>query len=497
MNILYAEKDIQVRDYISMLLEASFDCAIFEVSSEEEIHAIFDFGDHVSLFLVDIATLEKDHTQVLKAIENSKVATVVFSSDKEDADHPTVKSILELNSLNHFVVKPFKDVEFFPIMENIIESLPKDVENEAVNELIENKLFEEDEDVTGSPAIDGYHGAPQALREKTKVAQVKAIEVYDHERFKRVRLKRFLNFEKASVDIFIKLGEEKYIKLIKENEEGFKDRILNYEEKGVYYLYIENHSYEDFIKKYRELAFQNLRDTLNSSDNEKIIESQVSCYDAVIQMARDFGVNDTVIMSIEQCFQSVEMMTKKTKSLNDVIKTILEGNDYISQHSLLLSYIVGQVCSESPWATEQTMNKLVMAAILHDCALKDEKLAKVNILDEETMKKLSPNEINIVKNHPLQAASLVAGGKSIYPDVDAIISQHHEQPDQSGYPLGIGSLKISPLSCIFIISREYTDYLLQVSRYGQLNPAELKEEFRSFYNQGNFKIPLGAFLRAF
>ena len=99
-------------------------------------------------------------------------------------------------------------------------------------------------------------------------------------------------------------------------------------------------------------------------------------------------------------------------------------------------------------------------------------------------------------HHPGFAAKLISEGESIYPDVDSIVLQHHERPDQSGFPRGLAAISISPLSCIFIMAEEFVNRIIGKKPDESDIPA-IKKEFEEYYRKGNFKKPLEAFLKTF
>ena len=102
----------------------------------------------------------------------------------------------------------------------------------------------------------------------------------------------------------------------------------------------------------------------------------------------------------------------------------------------------------------------------------------------------------MVEEHAGEAAKLLSEGENIFQDVEAIIIQHHEKPDQSGYPRGLGALSISPLSAIFIIAEDFVTRV-HGKKGGEIDINEIKNQFAELYNRGNFKKPLEAFNKVF
>ncbi|MGI6035413.1 MAG: HD domain-containing phosphohydrolase [Limnochordia bacterium] len=122
----------------------------------------------------------------------------------------------------------------------------------------------------------------------------------------------------------------------------------------------------------------------------------------------------------------------------EALVTALEQKDrYTQGHSLRVSnlaVIIGQEMNLS----EEELNKLRLAAVLHD-------VGKIAI-PEAILNKPGPltrTEYEIVKLHPLKSTEIIKGISILQPIIP-IIRHHHERPDGCGYPSGL-TLRDIPL----------------------------------------------------
>ncbi|MCR9206233.1 MAG: HD domain-containing protein, partial [Halobacteriovoraceae bacterium] len=320
-------------------------------------------------------------------------------------------------------------------------------------------------------------------------------EDYDRERFRRIRLKRFYNFSKVCCDVYIQLSVSKYIKLLNANDSYESFQIEKYEEKGKKYLFIENIHYQRFQEQFGNLVLNKLEKAQNMPPEIKVV-AELAAFEHTLRSAKEFGVTAITANHVKRSVESNLKTLKKLPNLDALLKRIMRGGDYISEHSLLMSYFAGQICMATSWGNPQSIEKLSMAALLHDVALTDDRLAHIHTMEEAKRMDLSREEIEIVRNHPGEAAKLISEGENIFADVDTIVLQHHEQPDQSGFPRGLGALSISPLSCVFILASELAEHV-----YGKeasdVDMEAIKVEFKDKFSRGNFKKPLEAFLKVF
>ncbi len=73
----------------------------------------------------------------------------------------------------------------------------------------------------------------------------------------------------------------------------------------------------------------------------------------------------------------------------------------------------------------------------------------------------------------------------IPPDVDIIVSEHHERPDGTGFPQRKGYAALAPLSSVFIVAHDLVSYIL--------NRKENNWNIVSFLNQHRFLYQSGIF----
>ncbi len=634
MKVLYADDDIQVRDYVSMLLEAGLDCEILEASSGNEALSILEFDQEIDFVITEVKMKGGNGDVIVDYLDSHALdIPIVWLSDKSNQDAMSVQEVLGRSDLNTFVAKPFRDDQFFPVIERILDLKSKRIKsnneldkyedqgqgqgeeeeedvlfddddfnfeedegedknkeklseddwnygakkkNKASEESLDYSLkkefkqkpdeeagyslkkefknkgeeeagyslkkeYEHSEDEAGyslkkefehSEEEAGYslkkeyeHSEEEAgysLKKEFEHSEEEAgyslkkgpihnndgeshsaskkevknpEDEYDRSRFKRIKIKRLLNFNVICCDVFIKINKNKYLKVINIDEEYNQTNLERYINKGTEFLYIEIPQYEKFCEQFSDLVSQNLNKAQEYSPEIKMI-AELAAFENIIDMAKDFGVTAGTANKVRQSIKSNISSLKSMPKLKNLLNRIMRGGDYISEHSLLLSYIAGQICMGTAWGNPQTLEKLSMAALFHDIGLTNDEWGRFHSLEDARRAGLNESELELFKSHPVRAAELLVSGEHIFADVDSIVVQHHELPDQSGFPRGLGALSISPLSCIFIIASEFVEEV-----YGKdsstIDIESVKVKLSDKFNHGNFKKPLNAFLKVF
>jgi HD-GYP domain-containing protein (c-di-GMP phosphodiesterase class II) len=134
------------------------------------------------------------------------------------------------------------------------------------------------------------------------------------------------------------------------------------------------------------------------------------------------------------------------------------------------------------------MDKLVYASVLCDItlAVRPEILSVQSKLEFEARKDEFPEDVQkIYLSHPKDAASLIKRYFSqAPPDTDVLALQHHEQPDGSGFPMGLKADRISPLAALFIVANDFSYYFLKDD---EPSMADFLLKCQSRYDYVNFR----------
>ncbi len=298
-----------------------------------------------------------------------------------------------------------------------------------------------------------------------------------------VHIYRFLKFNNVGADVYIKLSDEKFVKVINKDEMYDSGLIEKYTQRGVEKFYIREDDFKLFFNHFQTL----LRNELYKEEisEEKLIETQLSSVSFVHEALSSFNFSPDIVELVENITHSnIRLVKKSNTKLFDMLKHIVRSKSYLYEHSLMTSYISIEIAKKMNWSNTNTLEKLSLASLLHDIYL-DDKLAKVHDIEKEKLKELDWKETKRVQDHSFQIAQQIRSSEGFPPDLDNILLNHHELPDSSGYPRGLSALKISPISCIFILSEKIAHTLFFEGDSGDtVNKLNLELEK---YNFGNFK----------
>lgn len=305
----------------------------------------------------------------------------------------------------------------------------------------------------------------------------------------RIRTNLLLDVAPLKGDIYVRLSDNKYLKLFRKGDIFDQQDLEKYTlKKGIDYLYILRSECAEFAQKYTQLIESYIAGRQMAKSLSKTAHHNRAVLETIHQLNEQIGFTPEVQeLTKAQVKLTVDAM-QHSQSLAEVLSLLQEKEDqYIATHSTICAFMACAIASQLQWGSEMTFQKLTLAAFLHDIPLQSQELAAVGSLSElERVKsKFTPEEIRTYEDHPLLAADMARKMSEIPANVDIILAQHHERPDGSGFPRSLASNYIAPLSAVFIVAHDIADFVL--SSGDDFKMASFLDQMRPRYSFGQFK----------
>ena len=311
--------------------------------------------------------------------------------------------------------------------------------------------------------------------------------------YSKMSMDYFFKSKHALVDTYIKIGAEKFIKIVNRGDDVPEEILEHITKKGVRFFYVKK---VDFKECYRSIA-ESLSGRLSTKKGvEGSLTEQFTSIENVHAALKSLGVSEEVLEIADETVEIAKQTIKEQANLPAFLKEFLKNENYISELSTLTSYLAISCLSELPWGNPKNFTKFALASIIQDVALNDEELAKICHLDSEEFKNLSEEDKTKVVEHPSKAVEILDHLEGMDQDIKDIVMQHHERPQGKGFPWGLKDNEINPLSNLYIICHEYAHRII----IGGLNLANMKkidQDFREMFSSGNYAKPYKAFLEVF
>lgn len=303
-------------------------------------------------------------------------------------------------------------------------------------------------------------------------------------KFVRIREESLLKIDHAECDIFIKLSDEKYLKIFKQGNSITADELIRVKKKNIDFLYVRIIDFENFLNSIS--AYENDYSELPTEEANQHIASDLSfSHDSFYQLSSKFGLNEKALVYANRSMELLHQLIEKDEKLSSYWKLLMVKKNFISEHSLMVGYLSNAILSHTNYANEKNSIKLSLAALLHDVGLKKEKYWDLEMSSDQE-DRFSSREIDDYKAHVIASAEILEKLQDIPADIDKIILNHHEKYDGSGYPRGIGWSKLPILSTVFIVAHEFVNHL-QKNNASDEDVKKFIELKKQEYVEGYFK----------
>lgn len=549
LKILYVDADPEFQEYVSFILESGYECGVICLDIVNDAINELKRNKKIDLVLSGHKMKGGNGDVLYKFIRNNNIQVPFVLLAPED---PTESySGFQNDSFATFIKTPFKDNDFFECMEKVFSDVnimksgnfsasssvaisddgEEEVSNDPMSELdaLENDLKSirsnkgGDYDIygggkdAGDLIFENFEKGDEAFLDNDTDDSNESGESLDEEEeslrgdkfswsdikddsewnindslladYCKVKIGRFLVFSSGPADIYIKLSDQKYVKVFRKNSYMDEKQLQKYIKKDITHLYIRKDEFKNFSDLLGNAIMQKVQEK-GLSGREKVLGGLVTL-EHVHEQVRSYGISDLSIKLTQSTVHSCQSIIEKS-DMGDLLKNVMRGKNYLSEHSLLLSYFSVEIAMNSEYSNQTVLDKLAMASLMHDSVLDESILEKVKGHELEDDLPLTPDEKKIYEKHPILAASLFKDVKGVFSDVDNIIIQHHERPTGDGFPRKLSSSRIMPLACILIIAEDVINHL----ELGK-EMKEIKEIFESKYATGNFRKPLKGFLKGF
>lgn len=285
--------------------------------------------------------------------------------------------------------------------------------------------------------------------------------------------------EFMSAEIFIKLSEEKFLKLTLKDQ-GFAETVERYHKKGLEEVYLVEADFRNIFSVIKnKLSSQQFYDPATSK-NQKI-ELLQSSFNVAREFLEKIGVEEDVI---DVCKNINMQALKMVKEHGNVFKFFSEFKNNCSDEflkSILVSHLVILMIEKFLWRSALIKEKAALASLLCDVTLKRDDFDYLH----SHLKKGDHLPDHILK-HPMEISAMLASKKNyITQETLIIIQQHHEKPDGSGFPHKLNHQRITPLSAIFIVASSFIDELI-ASKFDYEKRVDILNHLYSTYNVGVF-----------
>jgi HD-GYP domain-containing protein (c-di-GMP phosphodiesterase class II) len=297
------------------------------------------------------------------------------------------------------------------------------------------------------------------------------VEIVQNENeFIPILTSQFLAGAASHFNLYIKLADKRFIKILRRGDSLGHDRLEFYKKKSVSQFYIRQTDFGDFLS----FCSQKLSEVL---ENPKVSTKEKTCLTLqhgkqVMAFLQSRKIAPQAIRHAQEFVENVLALTEHLK-LEEIaeIKKHLTNADFRDHASAntLISAILGQKLG---LRGEKMSILLGTASFLHDIGLPESSPMFLNN-DEKAM---TQAERKAYLEHPIVGAEILKKLGRLEPIAIQAVAQHHERRNGKGFPEKLGAGQINLISEIVGMSDELMQQIALCSKNGNRDPFREMEE---------------------
>lgn len=336
------------------------------------------------------------------------------------------------------------------------------------------------------PDIHGFIEKPKIIQPTLDIVDsvISRFKTIPH--YVPIRISLLLKCGLDNADLFMKLSDQKYVKMINAGEAFIPSDADRFYKKGLQHLYITAEAADSFLD-----VFQKNMNLVLESESHPPSELSVMSLESlenVERIASILGWTAPVIFAAKKAVTlAVKAVSNEPNLLKLLKQKLKDPTSKYSSHVTMQSLLCCGFCHQLGWTSESAQMKLGLAALMHDITVDESAYNDIFLWNQaatDTHDKTP--EVMKYRNHPSDAANLLLSIKDLPADVDQIILQHHETKEGTGFPRGLISSRISPMASLFIIVEDLINFLEGSENYEEKISLFVKHR-EGRYNSGNFK----------
>lgn len=336
------------------------------------------------------------------------------------------------------------------------------------------------------PDIYGFIEKPKIIQPVLDIVESLVSHSEVPPQYVPIRISLLLRWGSGGADLYMKLSDSKYVKIINADEAFIPSDADRFFAKGIQHLYVTKESSDvlvDFFQKNLSMVLES--EAIPASE---IAVLSLESLESVERIAKFLGWTPGVLQAAKKAVTLAVKVVSTQPNITKLIKQKLrDPSSQFSSHITLQSLLSCGFCHQLGWTSESAQMKLGLAALMHDITVDEDAYNDIHLWNEAAVdSQQKTTEVTKYRNHPTDAANLLLQIPNLPADVDQIILQHHEMKDGNGFPRGLISSRISPMASLFIIVEDLINFIGENNNIEE--QIELFIKYREKrYNSGNFK----------
>ncbi len=300
--------------------------------------------------------------------------------------------------------------------------------------------------------------------------------------YKKINTEYFLRGTLAICDTYVKLSDSKFVKVIHRGDTFTISQIESYLDRDINYLYINKDDIEEYVISAGEVSFLKYEP---STPAEHLDVAQKSIM-TLKRLVSRYGISEGTSAVVDSYVSNLKKLTQGSVKLKNLLRERENMTNYLYDHCYLTSLLAVEILKQLDWGKKDNIESIIHAAVYHDLLLENETLARIWNQEGVLKADLADYDKNLVLGHGRLVAELLEKEGISDQNIHAILVNHHERPDGSGFPRGLYAKQIKPLTAVFIVAHELSR-LIELKNYDLEESNAILAEIQDSFSHDHFE----------
>lgn len=347
------------------------------------------------------------------------------------------------------------------------KAIPLEKARETVTSILKKMVFDPE-------------AAVAATKELSREKVGEESQVFRDSDFHSIRAADFLSGTRCLFDVFVRLKEDRYVKVLQAGDAFSQDRVMNYLQKGVTNFYILKEMQRNYIGYCDQLS-QTLLDKANVPN--AVVARQVANFgEEAAKFLSEQGVSEENLLAVKGFAVTTEQMLKRMGPEKNVFLLGFMKDLTTYEHSVGVTMVASLLLEPLGFERQKSVETVGLACLLHDIGL--QKMPEK--LKTEDEREFTDEDLKLYHTHPTVGAEMLREVKGLDSVVLMAVAQHHERRSGNGFPLKLGTGAIQKIAEVVGIADEFIRLMARLKKDPTLVLS--KELERNIFNGFSFQV---------
>jgi putative nucleotidyltransferase with HDIG domain len=291
------------------------------------------------------------------------------------------------------------------------------------------------------------------------------------ESYSRLSIEDFAQGRQIRFPIFVRLSDEKYVRIAHNGEDLSSERIHSLRQKGVNFLYLNAQDFKNFVGQQIEVSSSHRLDT---AMRIKKLELLRHCAETLDREVRVGGLNEEEYQAAKAFVEATIDIVSDNVTAVELLETLKNHTDDLLRHSLGVSLYSVMMAQQLDWNLPQNRFKVALGGLLHDIG---EKEIGQDML-KRSRREWTLSDVRHYESHPLRGLAILESMSGIPLEVKEIVKQHHEHSLPRGVPTGVNKSAVHPMAKLITVADEFCYRVLRNSDHHAMTALEALQEMK-------------------